>query len=89
MPVTFGKYDCRICGKVYKSKEGLANRHQKKYFGKCGTANEDYLTRQIFTNSKLPELVIKDAEKIKKQGHYPANLKDEILVYNCIRKKHG
>ena len=42
---------------------------------KYGTASEDYFTRQIAANSKLLELVIKAAEKIQKQVHYPANLK--------------
>ena len=28
------------------------------------------------------KLVIKAAEKIQKQGYYPANLKDEIIVFS-------
>ena len=80
--ITFGKFDCRICGKVYQSKGGLANHHRKKHVEKSGTANKDYFTGKIVANSKLLELLIKAAEKIQKQDYYPANLKDEIHVFS-------
>ena len=32
--ITFGKFDSRICGNVYQSKEGPANHHQKKHVEK-------------------------------------------------------
>ena len=85
--ITFGKFDCRICGKVYRSKWGLAKYHQKKHVEKSGRAREDYVKRQIVTNSKLLELVIKGTDKIQKQGYYPANLKDEVTVFSTTVKE--
>ena len=68
-------------------------RRNKKHVENSGTASEDYLTRQIVTNSNLLELVLNAAEKIQKQGYCQANIKNEITVicylYNCNRKGHG
>ena len=66
-----------------------ANHHQKKHVGRSGTAREDYPTHQIAINSKLLDLVIKGAEKIQKQGYYPANLKDEITVFSTTITEKG
>ena len=86
--ITFGKIGSSLQSeeKFIKAKEVLLTIIRRSML-KSGTGSEDYITHQIVTNSKLLELVIKAAQKIQKQGYYPANLKDKITILYDYNKK--